>query len=91
MKTTGARQKISTTVSRDTHRYLRNLVKTGRARTIAEAVDFIAQRVQREERRARLERDTAAYFAGRPASVENEEATLETALSHSADEVDFDE
>lgn len=91
MKTTIPRQKLSTTVSPETHQYLKNLVKAGRAGTIAEAVDLVVRRAQRAERRARLERDTAAYFANLPTRVQTEEARLEAALSQSADEVRFDE
>ena len=91
LKITVQRKKLSTTVSGNTHRYLHNLVKSGRASTIAEAVDLVAERVQRLEQRARLERDTAAYFAGSPAGVQKEEARLEQALSDSVDEVSFEE
>jgi hypothetical protein len=91
MKITVPRAKLSTTISGDTHRYLQNLVKSGRARTIAEAVDLVAERMQRLEKRAQLERDTAAYFAGSPAGVQKEEAQLEQALSDSVDEVSFEE
>ena len=91
MKITALRKKLSTTVSGDTHRYLQSLVKSGRASTIAEAVDLVAERVQRLEKRARLERDTAAYFAGSPAGVQKQEARLERALSDSVDEVSFEE
>lgn len=91
MKATVSRQKLSTTVSADTHRYLEHLVKTGRAGTIAEAVDWVVRRARRAENRARLERDTAAYFANLPAHVAKEEARLEAALSQSVDEVRFDE
>ena len=91
MKRTGTRQKLSTTVSRDTHQYLKQLVKKGRAGTIAEAVDLVVRRAQRGENRARLERDTVAYFASLPANVSDEEARLEAALSQSVDEVRFDE
>jgi hypothetical protein len=91
MKITVPRTKLSTTVSGDTHRYLQSLVKSGRASTIAEAVDLVAERVQRLEKRARLERDTAAYFAGSPAGVQKQEARLEQALSDSVDEVSFEE
>lgn len=90
MKTSVQRKKLSTTVSADTHRYLQNLVKSGRASTIAEAVDLVAERAQRIEQRARLERDTAAYFAGSPAPVRKQEARLEQALSDSVDEVSFE-
>ena len=91
MKIRVPRQKLSTTVSGDTHQYLESLVKTGRAGTIAEAVDLVVGRAKRAESRARLERDTAAYFANRSASVADEEAHLEIALSQSIDEVNFDE
>jgi hypothetical protein len=91
MKLTVPRKKLSTTVSDDTHRYLQTLVKSGRASTIAEAVDLVAEKVQRAEARARLERDTAAYFATSPAGVEKEEGRLERALSDSVDEVSFEE
>ncbi|MBI4460685.1 MAG: hypothetical protein HY648_11580 [Acidobacteria bacterium] len=66
-------------------------MKSGRASTIAEAVDLVAERVQRLEQRARLERDTAAYFAGLPAGAQKEETRLEQALSASVDGVSFEE
>ncbi len=91
MKMAVPRKKISTTVSSDTHRYLQNLVKSGRASTIAEAVDLVTDKVRRAEQRARLERDTAAYFAGSPAGVQKEEEWIEQALSASVDEVSFEE
>ena len=91
MKRTAPRTKLSTTGSGNTHRYLQSPVKSGRARTIAEAVDWVAERVQRFEKRARLERDTAAYFAGSDAGVQKEEARLEQALSDSVDEVSWQE
>ena len=91
MKTTASRQKLSTTVSPVTHQYLEHLVRTGRAATIAEAVDLVVRRAQRAENRARLERDTAAYFANLPARVAEEEGRLEAALAQSVDEVRFDE
>lgn len=91
MKIAAPRKKLSTTVSGDTHRYLQSLVKSGRAHTIAEAVDLVTARVRRLEQRARLERDTAAYFAGSPAGVQKQEVRLEQALSELVDEVSFEE
>ena len=87
----GSRQKLSTTVSPETQGYLRSLVKSGRAATIAEAVDLVVRRARRAERRARLERDTAAYFANLSASGRREEARIATALSQSTQRVSFDE
>lgn len=91
MKIKVPREKLSTTVSRETHQYLEHLVKTGRAGTLAEAVDLVVRRAHRAENRARLERDTAAYFANLPSHVADEDSRLEAALSESVDEVSFDE
>jgi len=91
MKITTSRKKLSTTVSGETHRYLQSLVKSGRASTMADAVDLVAERVRRLEQRARLERDTARYFARSNARVAKEEARLEQALSDSVDGVNFEE
>jgi len=66
-------------------------VKSGRVGTIAQAVDLVAERVQRIEKRARLERDTAAYFAGLPGGARKEEARIEQGISDSLDEVSFEE
>ena len=85
------RHKLSTTVSPGTQRYLEHLVTTGRAHTIAEAVDLVVKRARRAESRARLERDTAAYFARLSPDAAAEEIRLEDALSQSVDEVRFDE
>jgi hypothetical protein len=86
-----ARRKLSTTVSPETHRYLGELVKDGRAGTIAEAVDLVVRRAQRAEQRTRPERDTTAYFENMPAAAANEEARLAAALAQSVDEIRFDE
>ena len=90
MRTSTNRRKLSTTVSRETQAYLENLVTSGRAESIAEAVDLAVARARRSERRARLEKDTASYFAGLPAKAAAEEAHLEASLGALADEVDFD-
>ena len=84
------RRKLSTTVSPATHDYLEALVRAGRAVTIAEAVDLAVGRARQAENRARLERDTSAYFEGRSARVAREEARLEEALGQMVDEIDFD-
>lgn len=90
MRTSMNRHKLSTTVSRETQSYLETLIASGRARTIAEAVDLAVARARRSERRALLERDTAAYFARLPAKKAAEESRLEAEVAQSADEVDFD-
>jgi len=90
MRISTNRHKLSTTVSRETQAYLETLVETGRAESIAQAVDLAVARARRSERRAMLERDTAAYFAGLSAKSASEEASLEGRVAQSADEVDFD-
>jgi len=90
MRTSTNRRKLSTTVSRETQEYLETLVASGRAESLAEAVDLAVSRARRSERRAQLEKDTAAYFAGLLAKDAAEEAHLEASLGKLADEVDFD-
>lgn len=90
MRTRTQRRKLSTTVSAETEAYLENLVATGKAATIAEAVDLAVARSRRAERRAHLERATAAYFAGLSAETAATEAELEARVAQMADEVDFD-
>lgn len=84
------RRKLSTTISAETHAYLRNLVRTQRVRNMAEAVDVAITGMRRAENRARLERDTAAYFEGLSPEVLREEQLLGDALSRMAGEIDFD-
>jgi hypothetical protein len=90
MRISTNRRKLSTTVSRETQDYLKTLVESGRAESIAEAVDLAVARARRSERRAMLERDTAAYFASLPARAAAEDARLEDRVAQAADEVDFD-
>ena len=99
MNSRNHRQKLSTTVSGESYDYLRQLVRSGRARSLAEAVDYAVARVREVENRRRLEESTAAYFArlhakktgrsrGRAAA---EEKALGAALAGVIDEVDFAE
>jgi len=85
------REKLSTTVAQETYAYLASMVKRRKARPLAEALDLALGRLRALDNRARLERDTAAYFAALSGKVAAEESRLEVALSQAADEVDFDE
>jgi hypothetical protein len=87
----GRRQKLSTTVAPEAYAYLESLVKAGRAASLAEAVDGVIERARRAENRARLQRDTEAYFARLSGRAAREEARLEASLGQLADEVSFDE
>lgn len=84
------RIKISTTVAPQTHGYLECLVETGRAASLAEAIDQAVSRAKHAENRDRLERDTAAYFQGLKGPAAAEESRLEAAVADMADEIDFD-
>lgn len=84
------RRKLSTTVSRQTYGFLSELVEAGRAASLAEAVDIAVEPARQAESRAKLERDTAAYFNGMSHAVSAQEAQLGAALSELIDEVDLD-
>ena len=84
------RQKISTTIAPDTLAYLEQLVDSGVAATLAEAIDVAVERLRAVENRERLENDTAAYFANLTEEEAAEERALETALSQSAAGIDDD-
>jgi Arc/MetJ-type ribon-helix-helix transcriptional regulator len=81
---------LSTTVSEETHAFLHTLVGSGRAASIAEAVDIAVESAQRVENRARLERDTAAYFEGLSLKAAAQAARLGAALGQMADEIDLE-
>ncbi len=85
------RQKLSTTVSRESYEYLESLIRTGKAQTLAEAVDRAVECMRRLDNRLRLERDTALYFNMLSAEAASEEADLAAALSDAAGQVSFDE
>jgi hypothetical protein len=85
------RRKVSTTISAEAYDFLRRLVESGRAATLAEAVDQVVKRARRTENRSRLEQATAAYFARRSPVAAQEEKELGLALGQSADEVSFDD
>ena len=90
MRPASQREKISTTVGRDTYAYLDWLVRSGRAVSLAEAVDWVVQQMRQAENRARLEADTAAYFQRLSPRAAREERRLESRLGNLVDEVDFD-
>ena len=91
MRRANRRQKLSTTVSPEAYAYLQTLVATGAAASLAEAVDRAIAQAQRAENRARLARDTAAYFARLPRKAARDEERLEKALGQATAEVDFED
>lgn len=85
------RKKLSTTVGVNSYAYLRNMVKTGKAESVGEAVDRTVEIARRLESRAALDRETARYFANLTPRAATEEAELERALSAGSEELDFDQ
>lgn len=85
------RKKLSTTIDANSYAYLQNMVKAGLAESVGEAVDKAVERARRLDNRARLERQTTAYFAGLTAQAAAEETGFEEALSAACQEMDFDQ
>lgn len=84
------RQKISTTIAPETLAYLQQLLDSGEAATLAQAIDLAVNRLRILDNRHRLERDTAAYFDEMPEQELTEENRLASALSISARSLDID-
>ena len=84
------RQKISTTIAADTLAYLEQIIDSGEAANLAEAIDVAVRRLRAVENRERLERDTAAYFDSMPPEQLAEEERLAASLSQAARGIDVD-
>ena len=91
MPRSNRRRKVSTTISPEAFEFLRRLVESGRAASLAEAVDQVVKRARRTENRSRLEQATAAYFARLSPAAAQEEKKLGLAVGQVADEVRFDD
>lgn len=85
------RQKISTTISPQTLGYLNELIRSEKARTLAEALDLAVARLMVYENRERLAEDTARYYANMTEAEAAEEQRLEAALSQSSAGIDLDQ
>lgn len=85
------RHKLSTTIAPESYDYLRRQVETGKANTLADAIDNLVGSVRRLENRFRLERETAAYFQGLLGDALAEERKLEVELLESAAAVNFED
>jgi hypothetical protein len=85
------RLKISTTVAPETHEYLAGLVESGRAASMAEALDQTVSRARRADSMELLAHDTAAYFQALSGSAAEEESRLEAAFGQMTDKINFDE
>lgn len=86
-----AREKLSTTVSAETHDFLQQMVERGEAATLAEALDAVVARIRRLENRRRLALATTQYFEELAPQPASEEQALEQELSSAAGRVDYDQ
>jgi hypothetical protein len=86
-----SRAKLSTTVSSETYRFLENMVSSGEASNLAEAVDKIIARVRQLESRKRLAQATTQYFNQMASKALAEEATLAHDLVSAGSAIDFDQ
>jgi hypothetical protein len=84
------REKISTTVSSATLAYLEQLIEKGAARSLADAIDSVVQKLLVYENRERLANDTTAYFDGLSPEAREEENQLAAALSSGVKGIDFE-
>jgi hypothetical protein len=87
---TKPRAKLSTTVAPETYKFLEQKVRSGKAATLAEALDAAVARLRRLENRARLAQATAAYFADLDSQTLAEDNALAGDMAAAARGMDFD-
>jgi hypothetical protein len=90
MASKASRAKLSTTVAPENYRYLTALVKSGKARSLAEAVDEAVEHLRRSENRRRLAKATAQYFEALSPEALAEEAAFAESMQTAAKGIDFD-
>ena len=84
------RKKISTTISPEGYAFLRGLIRSGRAESLAQAVDLAVEEVREIENRRKLKQATAEYYATASQEAIDEENNLATAFAATAGEIDID-
>jgi hypothetical protein len=85
------RAKLSTTVSPETYDYLEQMVKSGEAASIAEAIDRSVAQVRQLENRKRLAKATSDYFEHLQPRAATEEKAIARDLASAAKGLDFDQ
>ncbi len=85
-----SRAKLSTTVAPENYRYLAALVKSGKAGSLAEAVDEAVEHLRRSENRRRLARATSEYFDSLSPEALAEETSLAESMRAATKRIDFD-
>lgn len=84
------RAKLSTTVAHENLEYLTALVRSGKAESLAEAVDEAVEHLRRSENRRRLAAATVEYYESLSSEALAEETDISNSLRQSAEKVDFD-
>ncbi|HTV60378.1 MAG TPA: hypothetical protein VMJ93_16010 [Verrucomicrobiae bacterium] len=85
------RKKISTTISPEAFAALNEMIRSGRAKNLAEALDHVLAALARQQNRERLERATAEYYSSASREVIDEENELAAGLAASVPDLLFDE
>jgi len=85
------RKKISTTISPEAFAALSEVIRSGKAKNLAQALDYILAAVARQQNRERLEQLTADYYNNASQEVINEENEIANFLVRAAADVIFDE
>jgi hypothetical protein len=91
MTTKATRAKLSTTVAPENYEYLTALVKSGKAGSLAEAVDEAVERLRRSENRIRLARATTSYYESLSPEALKEEEAIGGSMRNASQGVDFDD
>ena len=84
------RAKLSTTVAAENYRFLTALVNSGKAASLAEAVDEAVEHFRRMENRRRLAKATSEYFESLTTKELADENSLAESMSRAASGMDFD-
>jgi len=84
------RAKLSTTIAEENYRFLTTLVKSGKAESLAEAVDEVVEDFRKNENRRRLAKATSEYFDSLSSEELREERSLTASMHDMAKRIDFD-
>lgn len=85
------RKKISTTISPEAYGALNEMIRSGQAKNLAEALDRILAALARQQNRERLEQMTADYYNNASQEVIEEENEVADFLVRAAAAVIFNE
>jgi len=85
------RKKLSTTISPEGYAFLRNLIRSGRASSLAEAMDLVLEEIRRAENRRKLEEATTRYYDEASQEAIDEENSLAAAFSATSGEIKVDD